>query len=456
MALDLHKDCIARLIESAAENLEKVQVNNKVFLNFDSILNLVGSDEILPKIGTVRNTLNKFIKEELPLFYFLYESIGRDIYENGTYDSEAKESFLKELLSYDDLKAKAKQLIEEFNTLPWNYLISYELNANIGKQFRQSIGDHNLSQNTALACPSSTYDQIYPLQSGIKQRDKEFFSDPRSDLGLRGLAYLPTDVSKPLNKWNQTTAYLQVKTEGFIGQYVKTNPVEEAIATLKSFFGLSLAVRLMKVKEVPLGLAGLSWARPQLESRIIVHRMIEDKWQVWTTYALPMDLSETLNKLAIDDLDGSLDTSQIGNWINQRILLISSAFENERKSERLLLAGQWLLDSYIGKNELLSFVQTTVAMEILLGDKSKSDIIGIGELLRNRCAYLIGKSHSQRASILEDFDKIYTVRSDIVHKGKSRLNSEEKRLFNKLQWMCRRVIEEELNLLVEDKKKHIK
>lgn len=457
MAVNLHRDCIARLIEFVAENLEKVQVNNKVFLNFDSILNLVGSDKILPEKGTVRDSLNKFVIEELPLFYFLYESIGRDIDENGIYDSDAKESFLKELPRYGDLKVKAKLLIEEFNSLPWNYLISYELNASIGQQLRQIMGDYNFSENLILSCPTLNYDQIYPLQSGIKQRDEEFFREHRPGLGLRaGIADLPDYVSKPLNKWNQTTAYLQVKTEGFIGQYVKTKPVEEAIATLKSFFGLSLAVRLMKIKEVPLGLSGLYWARPQLESRIIVHRMIEDKWQVWTTYALPMDLSETLNKLAIDDLDGSLDTSQIGNWINQRILLISSAFENERKSEWLLLAGQWLLDSYIGKNELLSFVQTTVAMEILLGDKSKSDIIGIGELLRNRCAYLIGKSHSQRASILEDFNRIYTVRSDIVHKGKSRLNSEEKRLFNKLQWMCRRVIEEELNLLVEDKKKHIK
>lgn len=453
MALDLHKDCIARLIESVAENLEKARVNNKVFLNFDSIPNLFTSDEILPKTGTVRNKLNKSIIEDWPLFYFLYESISRDIYENGTYDSDAKESFLKELPSYDDLKVKAKQLIEEFNSLPWSYLISYELNANIGQQFRQLIGDHNLSQNLTLTCPTSNYDQIYPLQSGIAQRDKEFFSDSRSGIGICGIAGLPTDVSKPLNQWNQNTSYLQLKTEGFIGQYVKTNPVEEAIATLKSFFGLSLAVRLMKIKEVPLG---LSWARPQLESRIIVHRMIDDKWQVWTTYALPLDLSETLNKLEIDDRDGSLDASQIGNWIKQRILLISSAFENVRKSERILLAGQWLLDSYIGENELLSFVQTTVAMEILLGDKSMSDIIGIGELLRNRCAYLIGKSHSQRAIILEDFNRIYRVRSDIVHKGKSRLNSEESRLFKKLQWMCRRVIEEELNLLVEDKKKHIK
>lgn len=454
MALDLHKDSIAKLIESVAENLIKVRVSNKVFLNFDSAWNLIDTDEILPKTGHRREKLNKYIGEETPLFYFLYESIGRDIYENGTYDSDAKESFLKELPSYDDLKVTAKQLIEELTTLPWNYLISYELNANIGQQFRQSTGNHNLSKHLTLTCPTSNYDQICPLQSGIEQRDKEFFREHRPGLGLRaGIADLPDYVSKPLNKWNQTTAYLQVKTEGFIGQYVKTNPVEEAIATLKSFFGLSLAVRLMKIKEVPLGLSGLYWARPQLESRIIVHRMVDDKWQVWTTYALPMDLSETLNKLAVDDLDGGLDSSQIGDWIKQRISLISSAFENIHKAERILLAGQWLLDSYMGKNELLSFVQTTVAMEILLGDKSKSDIIGIGELLRNRCAYLIGKSHSQRASILEDFNKIYTVRSDIVHKGKSRLNSEEKRLFNKLQRMCKQVIEEELNLLAKDRKR---
>lgn len=453
MALDLRKDCVTRLIESVAGHLEKARVDSKVFLKFHSMVDLIDSDEILPKTGPIRNKLNSFIKEDLPLFYFLDESIGRDIKENGTYDSEAKESFLKELPNYIDLKVKAKQLIEGFNSLPWSYLISYELNANIGQQFRQSIGDHNLSQHLTLTCPTSNHDQICPLQSGIKQRDKEFFRDYSPGLGLRaGIADFPYDVSKPLNKWNQTTAYLQVNTEGFIGQYVKTNPVEEAIATLKSFFGLSLAVRLMKIKEVPLGLSGLYGARPQLESRIIVHRMVDDKWQVWTTYALPMDLSETLNKLTVDDLDGSLDSSQIGDWIKQRISLISSAFENIHKAERILLAGQWLLDSYIGKNELLSFVQTTVAMEILLGDKSKSDIIGIGELLRNRCAYLIGKSHSQRTSILEDFNKIYTVRSDIVHKGKSRLNSEEKRLFNKLQRMCRRVIEEELNLLVKDRK----
>ena len=105
----------------------------------------------------------------------------------------------------------------------------------------------------------------------------------------------------------------------------------------------------------------------------------------------------------------------------------------------------------MGTNQLLSFVQATVAMEILLGEGSKSDVIGIGELLRNRCAYLIGKSRGQREELLKDFEKIYDVRSKIVHRGKSRLTFEERSLFNKLQWMCRRVISEELGLIAKDK-----
>jgi hypothetical protein len=86
-------------------------------------------------------------------------------------------------------------------------------------------------------------------------------------------------------------------------------------------------------------------------------------------------------------------------------------------------------------------------MEILLGDKAASDLMGLGELLRNRCAYLISRSHDEREKILEDFKGIYAVRSHIVHAGKKKLNAKERELFVELQWMCRRVIQEEVKLL---------
>ena len=91
-----------------------------------------------------------------------------------------------------------------------------------------------------------------------------------------------------------------------------------------------------------------------------------------------------------------------------------------------------------------------VVLEILLGEKDSSDEIGLGELLRNRCAYLISKTHKDRSEILQDFKRIYAVRSQIVHRGKSRLTPDERSLFHNLRWMCRRVIQEELTLLKAD------
>ena len=160
-----------------------------------------------------------------------------------------------------------------------------------------------------------------------------------------------------------------------------------------------------------------------------------------------------MGRLDIDRLDSQIKEREIPDLIRSRLAVISTAFQNLDVTERILLAGEWLLDSYVGKNELLSFVQTAVAMEILLGEEAKSDEIGIGELLRNRCAYLIGTSRSQREEILNDFRKIYDLRSKIVHRGKSKLSYDERTLFSKLRWMCSRVIREELRLISEDKGK---
>jgi Apea-like HEPN len=71
----------------------------------------------------------------------------------------------------------------------------------------------------------------------------------------------------------------------------------------------------------------------------------------------------------------------------------------------------------------------------------------LNELLRNRCAYLVGKNQSQREEILTEFADIYKVRSEIVHRGKSRLSKQERQLFYRLRWLCGRAIQEEINLL---------
>lgn len=135
---------------------------------------------------------------------------------------------------------------------------------------------------------------------------------------------------------------------------------------------------------------------------------------------------------------------------------IGMVFKAGAKGDRIRRAGRWLWDSYQGSNELLSFVQAMVAIEILLGDKEVSDLTGVTELLSNRCAYLLGSSQTERQEILETFRTIYRVRSQIVHSGKSRLSGKEQHLFFELRGLCRRVIKREMELLLEPHNKVVR
>ena len=118
-----------------------------------------------------------------------------------------------------------------------------------------------------------------------------------------------------------------------------------------------------------------------------------------------------------------------------------------------LRAAQWLFDSYASRSRLLAFVQATVALEILFGNKAVSDVVGLGELLANRVAYLIGSTRQHREEILVDFRRIYDTRSRIVHRGHNRLTNQEQKDLHTLRWMCSRSIQKELALANADGEK---
>src|SRR5207247_8863093 len=108
-------------------------------------------------------------------------------------------------------------------------------------------------------------------------------------------------------------------------------------------------------------------------------------------------------------------------WALKDLTDIGAVMAQHADDDRLLRAAQWLFDSYAATNPLLAFVQATTSLEILLGDKGLSDLMGLGALLANRCAFLIGRSRSQRDKIMAEFNRIYDTRSKIVHVGYPRL-----------------------------------
>jgi hypothetical protein len=295
------------------------------------------------------------------------------------------------------------------------------------------IGNFSISNSLRVIVPNKEFDKSFPLQSGIEARDRSLNG---------GWSLLPTFVPP---KWKEGAAYIQIEIDGFIGQLGETATLERAISILKTFCGLGIALRLLKVDR--------RYRPTPIRAKFFIHQKINDSWEIARTHQLKDSISDAFNDLYFFDLEGELDTeAKRTSRANSIMGLIKTVFSTPERAEKIMLAAQWLFDSYSGQNELLSFVQTTIVLEILLGEKASSDITGLGELLRNRCAYLIGKSQQQRDEILEDFKEIYDVRSEIVHRGKSRLSDRERSLLTKLQWMCRRVIQKEVDLLKEDLK----
>jgi len=433
MSLGLHEKCKQSLVQNISEQLPQVMVKNKMFLDRKSAIMLILAESILPERGQIKENLLRYISET-PVFDFVYETLSMELSEGQKFDSESTLIPLTEIEGYKDSRAVADRLTKDLDTLPWPYCLTIKLENDFGEIFSSLIKEYSFCDFIRLITPTEEFVKKFPLQSGIESRDRNL----QSGWGLLAL-YSP-------QQWDLSSAYLQLNVEGFIGQYGETATFEEAISLLKAFCGIGIALRLLKIN--------YTYRSTPTKAKFFIHRFNADQWQIERTHELDSSLSDAFNDLIFHDLDGKLnsDDMKIG-WINSAFDGIGCVFKNKDKAQKIILASQWLFDSYCGKNELLSFVQTAVVMEILLGEKAVSDLMGLGELLRNRCAYLIGKSHKQRQELLDDFREIYDVRSKIVHRGKSRLNLHERSLFSKLQWMCRRVIYEEIELLKEDLKK---
>jgi hypothetical protein len=104
--------------------------------------------------------------------------------------------------------------------------------------------------------------------------------------------------------------------------------------------------------------------------------------------------------LAVPELQQQWD--DLIRYVTQRMRPV---FSNSEDATLLRRCSQWHFDSQCGSNHLLQFVQATVAVEILLGDKAASDVVGLGELLANRYAYSLARTSQQRQEMLQEFKR---------------------------------------------------
>ena len=421
MPIGLDERCLERLRQGLAERIPEFRLRHGWNLDRASLSGLLELEKALPDKAEIKASLERYINET-PLFDYVYGQLSKELHDFDEFDSESMPSKLIENARYSDVEGLATRLITEFEALPRSYQFTFKLNAELCSHFHGP--EYQLTESIRLIRPSLAFAEQFPLESEILGRDR----------WVHGGSLLGRADPK---EWNEQSLYLQVESHGFVGKWTSTTPEESAVSILKSVLGTCLAIRAFRHRH--------AYSPTSIKQRAYIHEQIDGRWQLYDSIELDEPLSNVLSEIILDDLNGSLDTDpkKVAFLIN-RLKLLEKAWSDEAVNERILLAGKWLLDSFSGKNELLSFVQATVALEILLGDKAASDLIGLGELLRNRCAYLVGRTHAQRNEILEDFKKIYEIRSKIVHRGKDRLKRHERELLYTLRWLVSRVIQEEL------------
>lgn len=421
MSIDINPNCRQRLQELIATALPNILVNNGSSLDYlSSVAHLWDIDSTLS--SEVRQAATEYVTER-PLLDFVRCRLSTKVSKECQYDSDKPPVKLSEVGEVGDLSELAAKILDEFCSLPWSYSVTVSLPEPLGARLRELAGgDIPFSDSYKLISPTEESLEEYPL--------------PPTSIG----GFYET------TKWTDTVC-VRGFCSGFIDDWSETVPLESSLFQLKAFAGVGLALRLFDFQR--------RYGNMFQSKFAVVHLHSPDGWITQDSHSLDDDLAAGLESLVIGALDG-VKGDQLVAFYKYTLLQMKGVFgysDSQDSIDRIQLAGQWLFDSYCSKNDLLSFVQAMVSLEILLGDKRTSDLMGLGELLRNRCAYLVGKTHSQRQEILAEFKDIYEIRSDIVHSGKNKLSREERRLKSQLLWYCGRAIQEELELLVSDRRK---
>ncbi len=418
MAINLRADFRTPLIEKLTEILSRVDIRNNSFLDHDPFYELSDLDEKLEKKNTWK-TIDDFIGDS-PLTDFFFEVLSEEIQKTRKYDSKIEPFHLTKIEEYRDPSSLADRLLKDFESLPREFKLFIELPIYEFKEILRT-DRFELSNSLSLVCPNQEFELAFP--------------PPVYQPRIRRLSFIfPAPETEPKLSWNDYYIYCEITVQGFIGIYEDTSPIKRASFLLRAFCGLSLALQLFEI----------GYAFNVEDTYIKVYEKSGDGWNAKKPRLLPTELVQGLEKFNPHEEYKAIRL--INKRPKQVLSILKGLFSNEQENERLLRAAQWYFDSYCGDNELLSFVKSTICLEMLLGEKKVSDLIGIMELLRNRCAYFIGSNHSEREEILKDFNEIYSTRSQIVHSGKNRLTKLERRSLYKLRRLCARVIRKEISL----------
>lgn len=422
MTIELHQRARSRMAEQLAEILLNISIHDGCFVTARSLLPLVALDRTLPTNTPEIRILHSYIDDE-PAYHFFSEYINLTVSREMKYAS-GQNFNLNKVPYFNDVESASRHLVSELTTLPWKYLIYYNLWGDAAQLMPPDLDEFVLSDNTRLIRVSAENIHNFP-----KPPNNVVDGSLASMFGLFGHSADEISIGR--------VAFV-TEAEGFIGRYAISEPLRRAESRLRAFLGLCLATGVLS--------SGNSYMPSPPKQRLLIQRLDNESDEIERTDELDDDFNRAITKLEPLKLGPGHDQKASDFVKHYQLELMRAAFKDTQTGRQIQLAARWHFDSNANSGELLSFIQAMVCLEIVLGDQNEASENGLGETIRNRCAYLIGKSIEDRQRIIEDIKNIYRVRSKIVHTGKDSLSGKERIMMFRLRQICSQVLQAELEV----------
>lgn len=425
-----------RMSELLPESLRQMQVSNDQYLTNVSPASLLPPDQALPQTGKLRRDLEEYI-DHFPLVTYCSDQVAIELAERFRYRLGDDQKGLTEYDGFNDADVVSKRLLDGFKALPHRYCVVVELPEGVSTALSLLDRGLKISSDFVLRTSNDDFREEFPRNAKDNARQRRL--NPRP-----GLFSLLATTETEKKEWKDDACYLVIEVNGYIDRYGTTKPAAIARNLAKAFFGLCLALDMFYVEH--------RFHHRNEAVEFFVQKYESDTLQLDGRFSGSESFNRTLIDMSFVRFKTEYDKDEFKrSYVAQNLGLIQPVFRNRGSNEKLMLAAQWFFDAFARQDETLRFVQTVIVLEVLLGEKADSDEMGIGALLKNRAAYLIAESASDRDDLIHSIGKIYQLRSKIVHSGKQHFSPTERLLSVELRSICQRIFRRELQMLAKQR-----
>jgi hypothetical protein len=408
---------------------ESLQLKLNEILNaceiIDGLPNMTLGSEAMQRFAKQTLTLKKEWLTESDIYFITCRRVASAVQLNQERGQVLVDGPLNKALSPEALKNLADKCLNYFLSIPREYIIYFPL-----PSFKAESSIIELSPDIFL----KRFLEGEPNVSTTRN-----FLQPMDNFNL--------SLFKP-NQW-----YIGFKEVGYFSGNIEDISFHNASSKLKRILYLGLLRGFFCEKDPhPWTTAFVGLGLDNVLGSLKAIGMDNEPASYKYAISLPEPISKLLSRVCLNTEDANFlefvhDLSNdIHKYINKALhipaQLCSGKFESDDITS-ITTAIEWAFDAKTNENQTVSFIQTCIALEAILGEDTKKG--QLSATLADRCAYLISPRIADRRKIRDYFEKIYDVRSKLVHGRRIRLSHDDRDSLHKAQSLLNSVINKEIS-----------